>query len=149
MVVFKNRYMVLEMVVGHGLRLADVKITQNDVASAIQESLLVNFGEYGLASSLPSLQVKYVNGGTGICVVRTSRKQYRTIWAAITFVTEIRKLPLVFNLLDLSGSTSACRRAAQQCDSEKLRLLKLDKHTLSAEQLEYAELMQSRLSSID
>lgn len=56
MVVFKNRYMVLEMVVGHGLRLADVKITQNDVASAIQESLLVNFGEYGLASSLPSLQ---------------------------------------------------------------------------------------------
>lgn len=49
--------------------------------------------------------VKYVNGGTGICVVRSSRKQYRTIWAAITFVTEIRKLPLVFNLLDLSGET--------------------------------------------
>ena len=55
MVVFHNRYMVLEMVAKHGLRLADVKITHNDVVSAIHESLLVNFGEYGLAASLPSL----------------------------------------------------------------------------------------------
>ncbi|KAG0587073.1 hypothetical protein KC19_2G139100 [Ceratodon purpureus] len=149
MVVFHNRYMVLEMVAKHGLRLADVKITHNDVVSAIHESLLVNFGEYGLAASLPSLSVKYVNGGTGICVIRSSRKQYRMVWAAITFITEIRKLPLFFNLLDLSGSTSACRRAALQCDLEKLRLLKLDAHTLSAEQLEYAESMQSRLTSLD
>lgn len=56
MVVFKNRYMVLEMVPGLGLRLADVKINHNDVVSAIHESLLVNFGEHGLATSLPSLQ---------------------------------------------------------------------------------------------
>lgn len=47
--------------------------------------------------------VKYVNGGTGVCVIRSSRKQYRMIWAAITFITEIRNLPLSFNLLDLSG----------------------------------------------
>jgi hypothetical protein len=47
--------------------------------------------------------VKYVNGGTGVCVVRSSRKHYRMVWAAITFITEIRKLPLFFNLLDLSG----------------------------------------------
>ena len=38
-----------------------------------------------------------------MCVVRSSRKQYRMVWAAITFITEIRKLPLFFNLLDLSG----------------------------------------------
>jgi ribonuclease P/MRP protein subunit POP5 len=149
MVVFHNRYMVLEMVASHGLRLADVKITHNDVVTAIHESLLANFGEYGLAACLPSLQVKYVNGGTGVCVVRSSRKHYRMVWAAITFITEIRKLPLFFNLLDLSGSASACRRTAHQCDSEKLRLLKLDTHTLLAEQLEYAESMQSRLAALD
>jgi RNase P/RNase MRP subunit POP5 len=56
MVVFHNRYMVLEMVASHGLRLADVKITHNDVVTAIHESLLANFGEYGLAACLPSLQ---------------------------------------------------------------------------------------------
>lgn len=149
MVVFKNRYMVLEMVPSHDLRLADVKISHSDVVSSIHESLLTNFGEYGLASSLPSLQVKYVNGGTGVCVIRSSRKLYRMIWAAITFITEVRNVPLCFNLLDLSGSTSACRRAAIQCDSEKLRLLKLDKRTLSVEQLEHAESMQSRLASLD
>jgi len=56
MVVFQKRFMVLEMVPGHGLRLADVKIGQSDVVSAIHESLLTNFGEHGLAASLPSLQ---------------------------------------------------------------------------------------------
>jgi ribonuclease P/MRP protein subunit POP5 len=149
MVVLKNRYMVVEMVTLDDLKLADVKIGHSDVVSAIHESLLTNFGEFGLAASLPSLQVKYVNGGTGVCVIRSSRKQYRTVWAAMTFVTGIRELPLRFNLLDLSGSTDACRRAALQCDSEKLRLLKIDENSLSVEQLEHAESMQNKLASLD
>lgn len=56
MVVLKNRYMVVEMVTLDDLKLADVKIGHSDVVSAIHESLLTNFGEFGLAASLPSLQ---------------------------------------------------------------------------------------------
>ena len=50
--------------------------------------------------------VKYVNGGTGICVIRCSRDQYRVVWAAITFITEMRSMPLFLNLLHLSGKQS-------------------------------------------
>lgn len=50
--------------------------------------------------------VKYVNGGTGICVIRCSRDQYRVVWAAITFITEMRSMPLFLNLLHLSGKRS-------------------------------------------
>lgn len=51
MVVFKNWYMVLEMVFGFGFRLVDVKINYNDVVSVIYESFFVNFGEYGFVIS--------------------------------------------------------------------------------------------------
>ncbi len=49
------------------------------------------------------MAVKYVNGATGLCVVRCSREQYRTIWASITFITHLHNVPVLFNLLNLSG----------------------------------------------
>uniref|UniRef100_A0A2K1XFR7 Uncharacterized protein n=1 Tax=Populus trichocarpa TaxID=3694 RepID=A0A2K1XFR7_POPTR len=48
-------------------------ITQYNVSKAIKDSILVNFGECGLASSLGSFQVKYVNPITKLCIIRTSR----------------------------------------------------------------------------
>jgi ribonuclease P/MRP protein subunit POP5 len=141
MVLFRSRYLVLEIVsLGHTLD--DSLLTTAVLSNAIHDSLLTNFGEHGLASSLPSLQgerfcykrslcacvcglgfsrvgeqqgygnlcvcggfmaVKYVNGATGLCVVRCSREQYRTIWASITFITHLHNVPVLFNLLNLSG----------------------------------------------
>ncbi|MCO5555924.1 hypothetical protein L7F22_009468 [Adiantum nelumboides] len=98
MVVVKNRYLVMEVLCeGEG-----PVLTQSSINNAVRDSVLHNFGEFGLAASLPSLQVKYVNPATKLCVIRCSRAEYEKIWCAITFITSIGNCPLFFNLLDLS-----------------------------------------------
>ena len=62
MVGFKNRYMVTEVFLDPNRDLVvedPVIITQFNVSRAIKDSILVNFGECGLASSFGSLQGVY------------------------------------------------------------------------------------------
>ncbi|XP_061953534.1 probable ribonuclease P/MRP protein subunit POP5 [Populus nigra] len=92
---------------------------------AIKDSILVNFGECGLASSLGSFQVKYVNPITKLCIIRTSREEYRKVWSAITMVRRIGNCPVLFNLLDLSGSIKACKVAALKFDEMEFEHYKL------------------------
>ncbi|XP_021858711.1 probable ribonuclease P/MRP protein subunit POP5 isoform X3 [Spinacia oleracea] len=130
MVGFKNRYMVLEIFLdpNKDLMVDDpVIVTQFNVSKAIKDSILVNFGECGLASSLGSFQVKYVNPITKLCMVRTSREDYQKVWCAITMVSSIGNCPALFNLLDLSGSIKACRKATLSCEEAKFEQYKLAK----------------------
>ncbi|KAM7276904.1 hypothetical protein ACFE04_018770 [Oxalis oulophora] len=100
-------------------------ITQLNISKAIKDSILFNFGECGLASSLTSFQVKYVNPTTKVCVIRASREDHQKVWSAITMVRTIGNCPVIFNLLDLSGSIRACRSAALKCDETKFEQYKL------------------------
>jgi RNase P/RNase MRP subunit POP5 len=66
MVLFRSRYLVLEIVsLGHTLD--DSLLTTAVLSSAIHDSLLTNFGEHGLASSLPSLQGERFCYKRGLC----------------------------------------------------------------------------------
>ncbi|XP_057442338.1 probable ribonuclease P/MRP protein subunit POP5 [Lotus japonicus] len=128
MVAFKNRYMVMEVFANPNNDQVGgdpVIITQFNVTKAIKDSILVNFGECGLASSLGSLQVKYVNPITNVCIIRTSREDYQHVWAAITMVRSIGNYPVMFNMLDLSGSLQACKKAALKCEESKFEQYKL------------------------
>ncbi|XP_004307927.1 PREDICTED: probable ribonuclease P/MRP protein subunit POP5 [Fragaria vesca subsp. vesca] len=128
MVGFKNRYMTLEVILDPNKELAKkdpVIITTYNVTKAVKDSILVNFGECGLASSLGSFQVKYVNEITRVCIVRASREDHQKVWSAITMVRSIADCPVIFNLLDLSGSIRACRTAALKCDELKFEQYKL------------------------
>ncbi|KAK7385468.1 hypothetical protein VNO78_31189 [Psophocarpus tetragonolobus] len=87
-----------------------------NVSKAIRDSILVNFGECGLASSLGSFQVKYVNPITNVCIITASREEYQKVWSAITMVTNIGNCPVMFNLLGLSGSIRACKTSALKCE---------------------------------
>lgn len=102
-----------------------VIITPYNVTKAIKESILVNFGECGLASSLGSFQVKYVNEITRLCIIRASREDHQKVWSAITMVRSIADCPVIFNLLDLSGSIKACKKTALKCDEVKFEQYKL------------------------
>ncbi|CAL1399552.1 unnamed protein product [Linum trigynum] len=64
MVGFKNRYMVMEVFLDPNRDIkgdGSIIITPFNLLKAIKDSILPNFGECFLASSLGSLQVKYVN----------------------------------------------------------------------------------------
>ncbi|XP_061339212.1 probable ribonuclease P/MRP protein subunit POP5 [Gastrolobium bilobum] len=127
MVGFKNRYMVMEVFVNPNRDNVgdDVIITQFNVSKAIKDSILLNFGECGLGSSLGSFQVKYVNPITNMCIIRASRDEYQKVWCAITMVRNIGNYPVMFNLLDLSGSIKACKTAALKCEESKFEQYKL------------------------
>ncbi|CAI9267211.1 unnamed protein product [Lactuca saligna] len=106
MVGFKNRYMVMEVSVDPNKDISKddpIILSQHNVSKAIKDSILLNFGECGLASSLGSLQVKYVNPITKVCIIRASRDEHQKVLAAITMVRSVGNCPVVFNLLDLSG----------------------------------------------
>lgn len=137
MVGFKNRYMVMEVFLDPNKDHAGedtIIITQLNLSKAIKDSILLNFGECGLASSLGSFQVKYVNPITKLCIIRASREEYQKVWSAITMVRNIGKCPVLFNLLDLSGNIRACKKAALKCDESKFEQYKLKMGTrLSAD----------------
>ncbi|CAH8251159.1 unnamed protein product [Arabidopsis lyrata] len=123
MVGFKNRYMLMEVfldpdkdLLGEG---TPIILTQFNLSKAIKDSILVNFGECGLGSSLGSFQVKYVNPITKLCIVRSSREEHRQVWSAITLVKSIGNCPVILNLLDISGCIRACKDTALKCDKEK------------------------------
>lgn len=128
MVGFKNRYMVVEVFLDPNRDLVGddpIIVTQFNVAKAIKDSILVNFGECGLAATLGSFQVKYVNPITKLCIIRTAREDYQKVWAAMTMIRSIGNCPVLINLLDLSGSIKACKRTALKCDEEKFEQYKL------------------------
>lgn len=59
MVSFKNRYLVFEVALDPNKDVATddpIIITQYNVSKAIKDSILLNFGECGFASSLGSFQ---------------------------------------------------------------------------------------------
>ncbi|XP_042479212.1 probable ribonuclease P/MRP protein subunit POP5 isoform X3 [Macadamia integrifolia] len=112
MVAFKNRYMVMEVLLDPAKDLSKddpITISQTNIVKAIKDSILVNFGECGLAASLGSLQVKYVNPITKLCIIRTSREEYQKVWSAMTMVRTIGNCPVIFHLLDLSVVKEARR----------------------------------------
>ncbi|KAG8488532.1 hypothetical protein CXB51_016284 [Gossypium anomalum] len=128
MVGFKNRYMVMEVLLDPNKEISGddpIVVTQFNISKAIKDSILVNFGECGLASSLGSFQVKYINPITKLCVIRVSRDEYQKIWSSISMVRRIGNCPVLFNLLDLSGNIKACKTAALKCDELKFDQYKL------------------------
>ncbi|KAJ1292831.1 hypothetical protein BS78_01G020300 [Paspalum vaginatum] len=145
MVHFKNRYMVMEVFIDAGRGGCDpVILTQFNVTKVIRDRIQLNFGECGLAASLGSLQVKYVNPVTKVCIIRVSREDHRKVWAAITMVRSIGKIPVSFNLLDVSGSIRACKKAALVCDEAKF-----EKYKVAAGDHITPEIIQSVQSCFD
>lgn len=128
MVNFKNRYMVLEVLIDSKDSSGNDPIifTEGNLSKTIKDSILLNFGECGLAMSLGSFQVKYVNPVTKVFIVRANREDHQKVWAAITMVRSIGNCPVTLNLLDLSGSIKACKRSALKCDEAKFEQYKLE-----------------------
>ncbi|BBM97959.1 ribonuclease P/MRP protein subunit POP5 [Marchantia polymorpha subsp. ruderalis] len=136
MVVFKRRFLLME-IIWLGTPWPDLAtLTPAVLTSTIQKSLEVNFGEHGLSSCLQSLHVKYFNQVTGLFLVQCSREEFRKLWCAITFISDIRNLPVLFNLLDLSGNIRTSRKTIAKFEQEKLRLLKLQPEPLTRKKLD-------------
>ncbi|OWM75494.1 hypothetical protein CDL15_Pgr021658 [Punica granatum] len=109
-----------------GIRVDDpIELTKNNVMEAIGNSIRVTARDFSLHLSLKSFKVKYVNPITKICIIRASREDHREVWQAITLITRIKDYPVIFNLLKLTGSIEACKKAGQKCEESKFEQYKL------------------------
>ncbi|KAH7280814.1 hypothetical protein KP509_36G015200 [Ceratopteris richardii] len=97
------------------------------------------------------MAVKYVNPVTKLCVIRCSRTEYEKVWAAVTFITNMRGCPLFFNLLDLSGNIRCCRSVTLEYDKAKIELLKLSsaKNQITPAQLLAASSCLEKISQLE
>lgn len=84
-----------------------------------QESIQSNFGDFGAAALLGSLQIRYYDEATHIFILRCPREGYRSAWAAMTLVTSLggsssssSGTKASISVLRVSGSVRTCRTDA-------------------------------------
>lgn len=99
---------------------SDPAISSSELATLLREELARQFGDWGsglagnLSGSLAlrpytphlltSKIVKYFSPATSTGIVRVGREQYRLVWAAMTYVKEIRGRPCVLRVVHASGT---------------------------------------------
>ncbi|KAL8679364.1 MAG: hypothetical protein Q9224_007041, partial [Gallowayella concinna] len=63
------------------------------LAKAIRDQILLMYGDYGSGITSTGLLVKYLSPATSTAIIRCSRANYQIVWAALTFMTHLPRLP--------------------------------------------------------
>lgn len=130
---FKNRYFLCELCL-HGL--VDQTLTAYHIYSAVKNSVAANFGDFGLGSVMRSLQVKYFNNLTNLCIIRSSRSHHKMVWTALSLVTSVKDHAATLRTLHLGGTIRSCKAAAMKFNRlVLLELVGLDPKQLAADRL--------------
>lgn len=115
MVRFKNRYLLVQLntvdpiegIVDY--RPAEPHPTALSVASSLRTTIGANFGQHGTGICSQSLSVKYVNGSTGLLIVRAAREYTPLVAAALALSGGDR---LLFRVVHVAGTIRAAQRTA-------------------------------------
>lgn len=134
---FKNRYLLCELEWLDGK--TDSSVNGHTLFSVIRESVLLNFGEFGLGNTLQSLQgrssiiypflnistVKYFNALTGIAIVRVSRESADDVTAAITLINELKSSKVALRVIHSAGTIRCAQLACIALHSKLLHSLSI------------------------
>merc|ERR1711879_212904 len=110
MVRFKNRYLLVELVWGDGM--VDSSISSENLKREVKHQIQLNFGDFGVGLIQATLQVKYWNHLTNLCIIRCARDYYKMVWAAVTMISTLNQRSVLFRLVHLGGSVRSCQKAA-------------------------------------
>ncbi|TPX30262.1 hypothetical protein SmJEL517_g06141 [Synchytrium microbalum] len=143
---FKNRYLLFELQYEDGT--IDESVHNGIIISVLRDSIQLNFGDYGIgvlggpttsnaSTSIlsllsftnpfiqpPSYPVKYFSPHTGLGILRVPRDHYQMAWAAMSFVTQVKKKNAMMRVIHLGGTIKSCQTQAIEYDKAKLRALK-------------------------
>jgi ribonuclease P/MRP protein subunit POP5 len=110
MVRFKNRYIIAQVRTDQSSHVgAQPRITLKTLRAAIVDSVALNFGEFGLGVVSASLQVKFFSPQTSMFILRVCRDFCTQARAALTFLSDVGKLPVRVEVLHEAGSIRTCR----------------------------------------
>jgi ribonuclease P/MRP protein subunit POP5 len=97
---------------------SDPSITSSYLSGLLRDGLAHQFGDYG-AGVAGNLSVKYFSPATSTGIVRVSRDHYRLVWTALSFMNELKGVPVVIRVVRVSGTIKkveqeAIRRARKE-----------------------------------
>jgi ribonuclease P/MRP protein subunit POP5 len=120
------------------------ELNEAALVSIVRESLAVNFGQVGWAEASGSLQgehmklflgsyisitnnelflfsvkkVKYLSPHTQLAIIRTSRTSHQLVWAALTFIRQIKGVDCSVRMVHVGGTIRKTQQAAVKFDRE-------------------------------
>lgn len=118
MVRFKNRYLLCMFETEYGTDVQKSSVQAREVLAAVRSSLAVNFGDLAVGQAMASLAMKVWSPALGLCVIRSSRDQFRTVWAATSLLTGspgLKKFGHVrLTVVHVGGTIRSCQKSAAQ-----------------------------------
>ncbi|KAK6506432.1 hypothetical protein TWF506_011342 [Arthrobotrys conoides] len=98
-------------------------LTRTTLASIIRSSISTNFGDWGIGQC-GSFAVKYFSPATSTGILRITRENYRTLWAALTYIRELCGQPAVIKVVRISGTIVKAELEAVKLAEEAIRRVK-------------------------
>lgn len=152
MVRFKNRYLLCLIDTEHGKDGDIMELQPRDLLTAIRSSLSTNFGDFAVGQSMSSLAIKLWSPALAMCIIRCSRDNFKTVWAAISLIVEISSFQrmgrLRFTVVHVGGTIRACQKSAAQ-RARRIILEKKSSGQYSARARAAADVMQRQLGELE
>ena len=79
--------------------------------TAIRDSVIENFGDFGSGLVLSSLQTRHYTPHAELCCVRVARQHARMVRGAISLVRFIQRQVVILTVVQICGSSRTLRRA--------------------------------------
>ena len=127
MVRVKSRYLLFEINFEDDLILES--LTSSSITTIVKESIEANFGSFG-SGVTSSIQIKYFSPFTNIGILRMPREHGRMVWASLTFITKIKKIPCRIRVLHVSGTIKSAQKHTIEYNQKMLLKLQ-NSHVLS------------------
>ncbi|KAK6345937.1 hypothetical protein TWF730_010276 [Orbilia blumenaviensis] len=98
-------------------------LNRASLASLIRSSISHNFGDWGIGQC-GGFAVKYFSPATSTGILRITRDNYRTLWAALTYINEFHGQPAVIKVIRVSGTIRKAEHEAVKVAEEAIRRVK-------------------------
>ncbi|XP_067679996.1 ribonuclease P/MRP protein subunit POP5-like [Haliotis asinina] len=108
MVRVKRRYLVCEVMAEDNTQLQNTK--EYDVYCAVSSAISRAHGDYGMGFLRTSLNVKYLNIGTGMAFIRIRRGAQHLLQTALAFVKKIGNINVSVRTLHVAGTIRSCQK---------------------------------------
>lgn len=117
MVRFKNRYLLCLLESEHNeSKIATLE--PRDILGSVRTSLAQNFGDLAVGQLQSSLAIKLWSPALHMCIIRSSRDQFRTLWGAVFLITQIQTAHHLgrvrLRVIHVGGTIRACQKSAAQ-----------------------------------
>lgn len=95
-------------------------MTKWELMRLIEQSIRVNFGQWGF-TSIGEFRVIYFSSSTSTGILRVHRHWARLLWAALTYISEIKGDRVIVQVVRMSGTIRKIHQHAIAFAEEEVR----------------------------